>query len=127
MIGFETILRSADNTDIRYSKCIGLLGNSKKKKGFLGEVIRTSIFKRWHVKSLIKSKLYLSVIIAVVKKIKRKNGLFISFSENRVLTLTEQLKFLGTNVKGPVCKELRTTKKKRQLFKKIISYAGALI
>lgn len=40
MIFFGTKLINADNTDIRKVRCIKILGNSKKKKASLGDIIR---------------------------------------------------------------------------------------
>lgn len=127
MISIGTKLVCADNTDIKKFKCIKIFGNSFKKYAGLGETVRVAIAKRKHKKNIIKKKLYFGLIITVKFKTKRLNGLFIKFDENRALTLNEQNKFLGTRVYGPICKEVRNLKKKKQEFKKIISYSGVTL
>jgi ribosomal protein L14 len=71
--------------------------------------------------------LYLGLIINTKWKTRRVNGHFIKFDYNRALTLSDQSKFLGTRVYGPICKEIRNSKKKKKNYKKIISYSGATI
>lgn len=117
-----TKLLCADNTDIKKVKCIKIFPKNKKFS-FLGDIIRTVITKREHKKPIIKKKIYLSLIINLKALHRRKNGVFLRFDNNKILTLNEQYKFLGTRVKGSICKEIRNSKKKKILFKKIISYS----
>lgn len=124
MILFGTKLKNGDNTDVRKVRCIKILGNSKKKKAGLGEIVRVAIYQRKYKKEIIKKKVYFNLIINLKKKTRRKNGIFLAFDQNRSLNLSEQLKFLGTRVYGPICKELRNTKQKKLQYKKIISYAN---
>lgn len=123
MILFQSKLISADNTDIKRVRVIKILGASKKKKSKIGEIVRTSIIDRLYKKDIIKKKIYYSLIITTAKKIKRSNGTYIKFDQNRILTLSENLKFLGTRIYGPICKEIRNTNKKRVKYKKIISFS----
>ena len=123
MILVGSKLISGDNTDIKKVRCIKILGSSKKKVATLGEIIRISIYKRKFKKEIIKKKNYLNLIINLKCKTRRKNGIFLKFDRNRSLNLSEQLKFLGTRVYGPICKELRDTNRLQLQYKKIISYS----
>jgi large subunit ribosomal protein L14 len=122
-----TKLKSADNTDIKKVKCIKIFPNSNKKFSFLGDIVRIVIVRRRFKKAVIKKKLYLGLIITIKKTTYRLNGVFLKFDQNRSLTLSEDLKFLGTRVYGPIAKEIRNSKKKKTLFKKIISYSKATV
>jgi large subunit ribosomal protein L14 len=122
-----TKLKSADNTDIKKVKCIKIFPNSNKKFSFLGDIVRIVIVKRRFKKTIIKKKLYLGLVINIKKTTSRLNGTFLKFDQNRSLTLSEDLKFLGTRVYGPISKEIRNSKKKKTLFKKIISYSKATV
>jgi large subunit ribosomal protein L14 len=122
-----TNLISGDNTDIKKVKCIKIFQNSNKKFSFLGDIVRVVIVKRHYQKTIIKKKLYLGLIINIKNITRRFNDIFITFDKNRTLTLSEDYKFLGTRVYGPICKEVRNSKKKKMLFKKIISYAAATV
>jgi large subunit ribosomal protein L14 len=122
-----TKLKSADNTDIKKVKCIKIFPNSNKKFSFLGDIVRIVIVRRRFKKTVIKKKLYLGLIISIKKTTFRLNGIFLKFDQNRSLTLSEDLKFLGSRVYGPIAKEVRNSKKKKTLFKKIISYSKATV
>jgi len=50
------------------------------------------------------------------------DGSYIKFFKNKILLLSDQLKFLGTRVYGPVPKEIKLGAKET-LYKKIISYS----
>ena len=71
--------------------------------------------------------MYFGLVISTKKKTKRKDGTYIAFSKNSVLTLAENLKFIGTRVYYPICKEIRNTKKLDLKNKKIISYSNITI
>lgn len=127
MILFGTKLACGDNTDIKKVRCIKILGHSIKKKATLGDIIRATIVKRRYVKEVIKKSIYYNLIVNVKNKCRRKNGIYLRVDRNRSLTLSEQFKFLGTRVYGPICKEIRNTKQKKLQYKKIISYSKGTI
>ena len=68
MILFNTKLICSDNTDIRKVRCIKILGNSKKKIATLGDIVRIAIYKRKHIKEIIKKKVYFNIIINIKQK-----------------------------------------------------------
>lgn len=123
MIFKNSKLISADNTDIRLAKVIKVLGSSKKTRANIGELVRTTVAKRWQRKDIIKKKIYYSLIITIKKKTRRLNGCFIRFDQNRSLTFSEQFKFLGTRIYGPICKEIRSNKKRRVAYRRVISFS----
>ena len=61
------------------------------------------------------------MVSAVSVYTKRLDGSFVKFFKNKILLLSEQFKFLGTRVYGPIPKEIRLGQKE-VLYKKIISY-----
>ena len=123
MILFNTRLFCGDNTDVRKVRCIKVLGNSKKKIAYTSNIIRTAVYTRKHKKEIIRKKVYFNVIVNTKQKHRRPNGIFIKFDRNRSLNLSEQLKFLGSRVYGPICKEIRGSAAKKLKFKKLISYS----
>jgi len=124
MIYKETILKNADNSGINWSKCIQVKGTCNKKIGRLGDMILICVF-RMSVKKKIKKKKYWAVISAVSGFTKRLDGSFVRFFKNKILLLSEQFKFLGTRVYGPIPKEIRLGQKE-VLYKKIISYTWTI-
>jgi large subunit ribosomal protein L14 len=144
MIFIETNLKAADNAGAITFKCIKIFGGFKRRFAKLGEMVgsvaqlrrvysdatdRKILLKKVKKKRKQKSKKskpnvrpYLTLIVATKKQHNRKDGSYIKFDENRVLTFSDPTKFgpagkstmipnfLGTRVFGPICRELRATK-----------------
>jgi large subunit ribosomal protein L14 len=79
-----------------------------------------------HAKKIIKKKMYKALLISTTKGFQRPKGQTLRFHKNRVLMLSDQNKFLGTRVYGPICREIRGGKKEVQ-YKQIISYARSTV
>jgi large subunit ribosomal protein L14 len=90
----------------------------------LGYRILITLF-RVSRKKKIKKKIYVGLVITTKMYTKRKDGTFLKFFQNRVLTLSEQLKFLGTRIYGPITREIKKDEK-GTLYKKIISYTSTI-
>ena len=121
MIYKETVLKNADNSGVIWSKCIQIIGNCNKNTARLGDKVLISVF-RSNKKQKNKKKKYFGLIIAVKSFTKRGDGTYIKFFKNKLLLLSDQLKFLGTRVYGPIPKEIRVGNLET-LYKKIISYS----
>jgi large subunit ribosomal protein L14 len=130
MLFQNSFLEVADNTGPKIVKCLKRLNNHGSTISLIGEEIRIAVqgkrYVRYRKKKLDK-KIFKALIISVKNKHRRLNGNFITFSANRAVLLNDDLQFLGTRVKGPICKELRYTKIKALRYKRIISYAGLSI
>lgn len=76
----------------------------------------------------VQKKKYIGLVINLKKKQKRFNGIYIRFGDNRLLAMDfNSLKFIGTRVDGPICKEITFTKANRIKFKKIISFSSIAV
>ena len=124
MIYKESILKNADNFGVIWSKCIKIEGKSNVRIARLGDRILISLF-RLNRKKKIKKKLYVALLITTKIYTKRKDGTFLKFFQNRILMLSDQFKFLGTRVYGPITREIRKGEK-GTLYKKIISYTSTI-
>ena len=122
MISKNTHLFVADNSGGKEVKCINVLGSSKQKYATLGKIILVSAKVVTPKKKIGKKKLYRALLISTRKEQRRIRSTFIRFRKNRVLLLSEQDKFLGTRIYGPICKEIRGGANETS-FKPIISYA----
>lgn len=126
MISVETKLKSADNSGAKVLKCIRILGNFKKRYAYCGDVILVSVKRLDSKKKIKKKNMYYALIISTKWRTRRIDGTFFASKNNRCLLLaTESYKFLGTRVYGFISKEIRSTKKNLERYKKIISYAQA--
>jgi large subunit ribosomal protein L14 len=128
MLQKETKLRPYDNAGIRSVKCIRVLGKSRIF-GYVGDLLAVIIQKFKSKKKLKKKKIYYGLIISMKTPLYRKDGIIIKSDYNRVVLLsTENLKFLGTRIYGPIYKEIvNIMDKKTQKYAKIVSYAKAII
>lgn len=59
--------------------------------------------------------MYLAILITQNLKYRRINGSYIVFQQNKVLLLSEQKKFIGTRIYGPIALELETSNLTRVL------------
>jgi ribosomal protein L14 len=165
MIMIESKVKSADNAGGIFSKCITIFGGYKRRYAKLGELIGivshsrkvykhqtnkqklAKLAKKMKKKRKIKSKKkrqpnmrpYLGLLIALKKRTKRPDGVYLKFDENRLMTFTEPTKFgpagktenipnfIGTKSTGPAPLELVKNKVIRARFKKAISMAGGIV
>jgi len=144
MVMLESRLKAADNAGAITFKCITLFGGFKRRYSRLGEMVgavaqlrrvysaetnKKILAKKVKKKRKQKSKKvkpyirpYLTLLVSAKRATNRKDGSYIKFDDNRVLTFSEPTKygpagkstmipnFLGTRVFGPVCRELRSSK-----------------
>ena len=118
MIFKNTLLHLADNSGPKTALCLNI---SKKKIGYLSDILGVVIKKKFLKKKKIKKNILKGLLINSKFKFKRKNGFLISFKKNKIVLLNQNLVFLGSNVKAVLCKEIKKFKKQ---FKKIISYSA---
>jgi len=131
MIKIESKLKVADNSGAKIVKCIKVYYSNNKNIGYVGSLILVSILKRKHQKKIKKKMIYYGLIISSNAYIKRVDGIFVKFTENRVLIFSKNNKFLGTRIYGPISKEIKiqiyNDINKKQKFFKLISYAKSII
>jgi len=122
MIQQGTWLKVADNTGAKVAKCIKVLGASKRRYAYLGDVIVVSI-KDAAPRGIVKKKsIQKGVIVRQRKEFGRKDGSYVRFDENALVIVDEDNMPKGTRVFGPIAKELR-----EKGFQKIISLAPEVL
>jgi len=104
------------------AKCIKVLGASKKRYAYMGDVIVVSI-KDALPRGIVKKKsVQKGVIVRQKKEFKRKDNSYIRFDENALVIVDADNMPKGTRVFGPIAKELR-----EKGFQKIISLAPEVL
>lgn len=127
MLQIGSHLVRADNSGVKLMKCVRIPGGSFQKTAGLGQLIRVCIKRLDRSKKKVqKKKIYNALVVAVKNRTRRKDGTFVKFDKNRALILSDQNKFLGTRVYGPLCKEIRGGIKEVK-YRKIIAYSGGTI
>jgi large subunit ribosomal protein L14 len=122
MIQMQTNLEVADNSGARRVQCIKVLGGSKRKFAWVGDVIVVSVkdaIPRGRVK---KGEVHRAVIVRTSKAIRRKDGSAIRFDRNAAVLINKENEPIGTRIFGPVTRELRSKN-----FMKIISLAPEVL
>lgn len=107
MVTVESSVVVSDNTETRFVKCIRILGGSNRKYATVGDFIIIAVKHRHAKRRLILKKIYLALIIGMVKEKRRLSGYYISGKTNRVLLLTELGKTVGTRLSGPIYHEIQ--------------------
>jgi large subunit ribosomal protein L14 len=131
MLQKETKLRPVDNAGVRSVKCIHVVGK-KQKYGSIGDLLLVLIKKFKFKKKLIRKKIYYGLIISLKYPTTRKDGIILKSDYNTIVLLsTDNCKFLGTRIYGPVYKEIRDitdkTKKRIQKYPKVVAYAKSIL
>jgi len=121
MIQAGTNLVVADNTGAKKVKCFKVLGGTRRRYAYIGDVVVVSV-KDASPRGVVKKKsIQRAVIVRQRKEVKRKDGSYIRFDDNAVVIVGTDLVPKGTRVFGPVARELR------ERFQKIISLAPEVL
>ena len=122
MIQVETNLAVADNSGARRVQCIKVLGGSKRKYAYVGDVIVVSIKEAIPRGRVKKGDVVQAVVVRTAKEIRRDDGTAIRFDTNAAVLINKQGEPIGTRIFGPVTRELRAKK-----YMKIISLAPEVL
>ncbi|MCM8785507.1 MAG: 50S ribosomal protein L14 [Candidatus Omnitrophica bacterium] len=122
MIQLRTMLQVADNTGAKKIMVIGFIGSSKKRYGYVGDIVVATVKNALPDGIVKKKEKVKAVIIRTKKETKRKDGTIIKFDHNSAVIIDNEGNPRGTRVFGPVPRELRDKN-----FTKIISLAPEVI
>ncbi|MBL8055400.1 MAG: 50S ribosomal protein L14, partial [Anaerolineales bacterium] len=123
MIQQETRLTVADNTGARELLVIRIMGGSKRRYGYIGDVVVATVKTAAPQGSVKKSAIVKAVIVRCAKEFKRDDGSYIRFDDNAAVILDDDGENpKGTRIFGPVARELR-----EKGFMKIVSLAPEVL
>ncbi|MEW6095934.1 MAG: 50S ribosomal protein L14 [bacterium] len=122
MIQAKTWLDVADNSGARQIMCIKVLGGSKNRYAYIGDIIVASVKEAIPSSPIKKGDVIKAVIVRTKKEIKRKDGSYIRFDGNAAVIIDDQKNPRATRIFGPVARELRAKK-----FTKIITLAPEVV
>lgn len=118
MIQQQSFLEVADNTGAKKAMCIRVLGGSKRRYAYVGDVIIVSIKDAAPRGLILKKSIQRAVVVRTRSVIRRKDGSGIRFDDNACVIVQKDGMPQGTRVFGPVARELRG-----KGYQKIISLA----
>lgn len=123
MIQQQTRLKVADNTGAKEIMCIKVLGGTRRRYAYIGDVIVASVKNAIPGGGVVKRKDVVKAVIVRQKRIhQRPDGSSIRFDENAAVIIDANNEPRGTRIFGPVARELRESG-----FNKIISLAPEVL
>jgi large subunit ribosomal protein L14 len=122
MIQMQSRLRVADNTGAREIMAINVLGGTRRKYAYVGDVIVASVKKAIPNAGTKKGDVVRAVVIRTAHPYRRPDGSYIKFDENAAVILTDKNNPKGTRIFGPVARELRDKN-----YTKIVSLAPEVL
>ncbi|MBC7229306.1 MAG: 50S ribosomal protein L14 [Actinobacteria bacterium] len=122
MIQAESRVKIADNTGARELLVIKVLGGSKRRYAYVGDIVVGTVKAATPGGAVKKGDVVKAVVVRTKKERRRQDGSYIKFDENAVVLINEARDPRGTRIFGPVARELREKK-----FMKIISLAPEVL
>jgi len=122
MIQQESRLKVADNTGAKEILCIRVLGGSKRRYAYVGDIIVATVKDAIPGGNVKKGEVVKAVVVRTAKEHRRQDGSYIRFDENAAVILNNAGEPRGTRIFGPVARELREKR-----FMRIVSLAPEVI
>jgi large subunit ribosomal protein L14 len=123
MIQQETRLKVADNTGARELLVIHVTGGSRRRYGYVGDIVVGTVKSATPQATVKKSEVVKAVIVRAAKEWRRSDGSSIRFDDNAVVILdNDGVNPRGSRIFGPVARELR-----EKGFMKIVSLAPEVL
>jgi len=103
------MLEVADNSGAKVLQVIQVYGGSRRRYGFLGDILGCVVKKALPHTQYKKGDKVKAVLVRSKKEYKRRDGTYIRFSENAAVVIeNEKTKTpMGTRIFGPVAREVK--------------------
>lgn len=124
MIQLRSVLQVTDNSGARQIRVIQVYGGSKRRFGYVGDVVMASVIGADPQSNIRKGEKVTAVVVRTRKEKRRESGEYIRFDDNAAVIVESRKnpEPLGTRVFGPVAREVRN-----QGFTKIASLAPEVL
>ena len=107
MIQEETDLQVADNTGAKRVRCFRVLGGSKRRYAYVGDIIVCSVKEADPKGSVKKGDVVRAVIVRTKSQVRRPDGSFLTFYDNSCVLVDDKNNPRGTRIFGPIAREIR--------------------
>ena len=122
MIQTYSYLDVADNTGAKSVMCIKVLGSTKRRYAYLGDIIVAAVKKADPRGEIKKGDVVKGVIVRTKNQVRREDGSYVRFDRNALVILDAENNPKGTRIFGAVARELRDKN-----FMKIVSLAQEVV
>ena len=109
MVQHRSILKVADNSGAKSLLVIQARNGSKRKFGYIGDVIKCVVKEASPVGQVKESDMVEVVLVRSRKEYRRMDGSYIRFSDNAAVLIdnAKDKNPIGTRIFGPVAREVR--------------------
>jgi large subunit ribosomal protein L14 len=121
MIQKESNLIVADNSGAKMIRCIHIIGSTRKRYAYLGDLVKCAVKKAIPGGAVKKGDVVTAIIVRTRKEVRRNDGSYIRFSDNAAVIIKDK-DLVGTRIFGPIARELRASG-----FLKLISLAPEVL
>jgi large subunit ribosomal protein L14 len=124
MIQLRSVLHVADNSGARRLRVIQVHGGSRRRFGYVGDVVAASVIAADAQGTVKKGEKVKAVIVRTRKEKRRPNGEYVRFDDNAAVIIESRKSPtpIGTRVFGPVAREVKNAG-----FAKIASLAPEVL
>lgn len=124
MIQLRSVLQLADNSGAKKLRVILIHGGSKRKFGYIGDIITASVIQATSQGQIKKGEVVKAVIVRTKKETRRPDGSYIRFDDNAAVIIDSMKNKnpVGTRIFGPIAREV-----KENGFAKIASLAPEVL
>jgi large subunit ribosomal protein L14 len=118
----RTILKVADNSGARLVRVFRMLGGSRRRYAYLGDVVVASVQNALADSTVKKGDVVKCVVARTRKERARPDGSTVRFDDNACVLIDDNGEPRGTRIFGPIARELR-----ERNYLKIISLAPEVV
>ena len=86
MIQKQTYLEVADNSGAKSLQCIHIVGSTRKRYAYLGDIIKCAVKSAIPGGSVKKGDVVTAIIVRTRKEFRREDGSYIRFGDNAAVT-----------------------------------------
>jgi large subunit ribosomal protein L14 len=106
MIQKQTYLEVADNSGAKSMQCIHIVGSTRKRYAFIGDIIKCAVKSAIPGGSVKKGDVVTAIIVRTRKEFRREDGSYIRFGDNAAVIIKDE-EPVGSRIFGPIAREIR--------------------
>lgn len=122
MIMEQTMLDVADNSGARTVRCFKVLGGTRRRYAYVGDVVVGSVQNVVAGSEVKHGEVVRGVIVRTKHALRRADGTYVRFDHNAIVLMNPDGTPRGTRIFGPVPRELR-----QKQFTRIVSLAAEVV
>ncbi len=107
MIQEETNLIVADNTGAKRVRCFRVLGGTRRRYAYVGDIIVCSVKEAEPGGTVKKGDVVKAVVVRTKGYIRRPDGSLLRFYDNSCVIIDDKKNPRGTRIFGPIAREVR--------------------